>query len=81
MITKETYLQSIAFAKRIDKFRDSLCEGMYLTVYIYTGDQKVDCVPRKAKVLKTYKRWCLLEDEKGLKYGPNYHTLLQWGNN
>ena len=79
-INRISEAEATAFGKRIRKFRDSLVPGMSLTVYLVTGDQKIDTVPRKAKILKTYENWCLLQDDKGLKYGPTYFNLLAWGN-
>lgn len=76
----ETYLEMTAFARRIEKFRAGLVPGMTLTVFLETGDKKVDNVPRKAKVVKVYENFCLLQDDKGLMYGPTYHKLIEWGN-
>ena len=69
-----------AFARRIEKFRDSLVPNMQLTVHIVTGDTRIDSVPRKARVVKPYRDYCLLRDDKGIMYGPTYHQLIEWGN-
>ena len=79
---KEKNANMMNFSHRIERFRDSLVPGMYLTVYLYTGDQDIDKKPRKAKVIRKYRDWVELQDENGFRYGPTYSKLLiDWGNN
>ena len=74
------YEEATAFARQLQKFKDSIAPGMTFTVYLETEDQKIDTKPRKARVIEKHPNWLLLKDDRGFRYGPTYHKLLSWGN-
>ena len=73
-------LEAFNFTNRLNKFKREIAPGMSLKVYIFTDDQSIDKKVRLARIVQKYDNWVLLKDDKGLKYGPTYHKLLEWGN-
>ena len=73
-------LEAFSFTRRLNKFKRELAPGMSLKVYPFTEDQSIDKKVRFAKIIHKYDNWALLQDEKGFKYGPTYHKLMEWGN-
>ena len=62
-------------------FRDTVVyEGMEVPAFFQTGDKSVDEVRRKARVVRKFRNYCLLQDSKGFYFGPTYQKLATWIN-